>query len=123
MGVRRSMLVLWSVVAAALSDSWTAYQEQPCCRPVTHHRVRHHRGESPHAFHCRCLNQNELLPFTLANYYSFLKTLTYKVTSAKRVNDFYIYYLIKITSLRVFISMICYYIPTVHYPNGYFEGT
>lgn len=36
---------LWTVIAAALADSWTAYQEQPCCRPAGHHRVRHHRGK------------------------------------------------------------------------------
>ncbi|CAH1635193.1 unnamed protein product [Spodoptera littoralis] len=35
--------VLWVVLASVLADSWTAYQEQPCCRPVSHHRVRHHR--------------------------------------------------------------------------------
>ncbi|GBP33203.1 hypothetical protein EVAR_14884_1 [Eumeta japonica] len=35
--------VLWALLATALADSWTAYQEQPCCRPANHHRVRHHR--------------------------------------------------------------------------------
>lgn len=38
--------VLWAMLATVFADSWTAYQEQPCCRPVSHHRVRHHRGES-----------------------------------------------------------------------------
>lgn len=33
------------VLASVLADSWTTYQEQPCCRPVTHHRIRHHRGK------------------------------------------------------------------------------
>ncbi|CAH2063266.1 unnamed protein product, partial [Iphiclides podalirius] len=36
------MAMLWS----AMADSWTAFQEQPCCRPISHHRVRHHRGIS-----------------------------------------------------------------------------
>lgn len=40
--------LLWAIVASALADSWTAYQEPPCCLPVSHHRVRHHRGESSH---------------------------------------------------------------------------
>lgn len=36
--------ILWAILATALADSWTAYREQPCCRPANHHRVRHHRG-------------------------------------------------------------------------------
>lgn len=35
--------ILWATLATAMAASWTAYQEQPCCRPVGHHRVRHHR--------------------------------------------------------------------------------
>lgn len=45
-GGRRQWLValIWAALGSVLADSWTTYQEQPCCRPVTHHRVRHHRG-------------------------------------------------------------------------------
>ncbi|XP_045492185.1 semaphorin-2A-like isoform X1 [Colias croceus] len=35
--------LVWAVLGSVLADSWTTYQEQPCCRPVSHHRVRHHR--------------------------------------------------------------------------------
>lgn len=47
MGAQCTWGLVLALLAAALADSWTAYQEQPCCRPVSHHRVRHHRGESP----------------------------------------------------------------------------
>ncbi|CAF4936819.1 unnamed protein product [Pieris macdunnoughi] len=45
-GGQRQWLValVWAALGSVLADSWTTYQEQPCCRPVTHHRVRHHRG-------------------------------------------------------------------------------
>ncbi|XP_041972853.1 semaphorin-2A-like isoform X2 [Aricia agestis] len=35
--------LLCAVLASVLADTWTAFQEQPCCRPVTYHKIRHHR--------------------------------------------------------------------------------
>ncbi|KPJ01991.1 hypothetical protein RR46_05200 [Papilio xuthus] len=38
--------VLLAMACSVAADSWTAFQEQPCCRPVSHHRIRHHRDGS-----------------------------------------------------------------------------
>lgn len=60
--------VLWGVLAAVLADSWTAYQEQPCCRPVAHHRVRHHRGEFSESSHAACSDPLGITGKYLNNY-------------------------------------------------------
>ncbi|XP_061705918.1 semaphorin-2A-like [Cydia pomonella] len=43
MGGQWTFGALWTLATVVLGDTWIAYQEQPCCRPVLHHRVRHHR--------------------------------------------------------------------------------